>query len=376
MAGAFVLRLIEAELKLGLECDVLTPASTTVTSWPEKPRVCCFRYAPRPLQILFQQPGGALTSLKKCPSLYALLFPFFGAMGFNLLRLAQHCDIIHANWSICGALAVLTRNLHRKPVVTTIHGSDHYLSHKNTVYQRIHHKAITGSSFVACVSVAIEDDLKRMYPSAASRILFVPNGVSDSFFSLPIRKVPNHDYLKFLYAGSLTRLKGLDVLLKSLARIGQRRAWFLSVAGTGPEREKLVLLARREGILSKVSFLGPVDPMDMPNLMSSHHVLVLPSYREGRPSVVLEALAAGLPVIATDIDGTRELVEHGITGWLFKPGDNNTLTEIFLEILNGTYNLEQMGHQARKWMKTNALTWEETARTYESLYRNAIYGTS
>jgi len=373
MSGNFVLRLIEAELKLGLECQVLTPASAVPSSWPEALKVCRFPYAPRALQVLFNQPGGALSSLKKRPSLYVLVLPFLTSMAWNLVRHARHCDIIHANWSLCGALAVLTRHIHRKPVITTIHGSDHYLCDKNPFYKWVHFVAVTKSTLVACVSMAITNDLKRKLPFCCQRISFIPNGVSESFFSVPIRKRSNTD-LKFLYVGSLISIKGVDILLRSLGRLGQEKAWTLSVAGTGPDHEKLSLLVGQEGIMSKVSFLGPVDPMAMPALMSSHDVLVLPSYREGRPSVVLEALAAGLPVIATDIDGTRELVEDGVTGWLFKPGDINALRAILLKILDGAYDLDQMGRQARKWMNSNGLTWDETAKKYKKLYMEATNG--
>ena len=81
-------------------------------------------------------------------------------------------------------------------------------------------------------------------------------------------------------------------------------------------------------------------------------------------------MAAAMPVIATNIDGTRELVQDGETGWLFPPGDDKALANIMLSILNKKKNIFSAGLAGRCFMKNEKLTWGDTAKRYRDLYSN------
>jgi glycosyltransferase involved in cell wall biosynthesis len=216
-------------------------------------------------------------------------------------------------------------------------------------------------------------ELRRQHPGTADKIRFVPNGVDDAFYSLPTER--NHlslSLFKLLFVGSLIPRKGLDVLLKALAMINSLSSWALTVAGDGPEGDHLKSLAIDLGINTSIRFFGSVSPDGVPQLMNDHHLLILPSYQEGRPNVVLEAMAAALPVLATDIEGTRELVQHGQTGWLVPPGDIDALSERLTTVLGAKRNLAAVGLAGRQWLQEQGLTWSETARNYRHLYAEAI----
>ncbi len=101
-------------------------------------------------------------------------------------------------------------------------------------------------------------------------------------------------------------------------------------------------------------------------------LLILPSYRKGRPNVVLEAMAAALPVLATDIEGTRELIQQSQTGWLVPPEDINALSGALDDIISGRRNLAAVGLAGRQWMLKQGLTWNNTANMYSQLYVDAI----
>ena len=372
-AGPFILRLFEALEKAGIRCRVLTPASTSPSTWPDAYKVCRFRYAPWSWQRLAQQPGGIPVALAGQPWLYGLLPAFLASMGLFLIRLARQHDIIHAHWSVCGAMAVLTQSMHRRPVITTLRGSDVHRAKKSGAFSLLHRKAIQGSSFTVGVSQTMAAELRRQYPGTADKIRFVPNGVDDAFYSLPTER--NHlslSLFKLLFVGSLIPRKGLDVLLKALAMINSLSSWALTVAGDGPEGDHLKSLATDLGINTSIRFLGSVSPDGVPQLMNDHHLLILPSYQEGRPNVVLEAMAAALPVLATDIEGTRELVQHGQTGWLVPPGDIDALSERLTTVLGAKRNLAAVGLAGRQWLQEQGLTWSETARNYRHLYAEAI----
>jgi glycosyltransferase involved in cell wall biosynthesis len=369
-AGPFILRLIEALKKAGTQCRVLTPASTSPSTWPDADKVCRFRYAPWSCQRLAQQPGGIPVALAGQPWLYGLLPLFLASMALSLIRLARQHDIIHAHWSICGALAVLTQPIHQRPVITTLRGSDINYAKKSRIFYLLHKEAIQKSIFIAGVSQAIADDLRRQYPGMADKIRFIPNGVDDAFYALPTER----DHLapspfKLLFIGSLIPLKGLDVLLKAMTRINSLPSWALTVVGDGPEGDHLKSLATSLGIINtNIRFLGSVSPDGIPQLMNDHHLLILPSYQEGRPNVVLESMAAALPVLATDIEGTRELIQHGQTGWLVPPGDVDELAGQLAALLGGTRDLAAAGLAGRHWMQEQELTWDNTAKLYRHLY--------
>ncbi|OEU50046.1 MAG: hypothetical protein BA871_02425 [Desulfuromonadales bacterium C00003096] len=332
-----------------------------------------FRYAPWSCQRLAQQPGGIPAALAAQPWLYGLLPAFLAGMGLSLIQLARQHDIIHAHWSVCGALAVLTQPIHQRPVITTLRGSDVNHAERSPIFNLLHKKAVQKSRFIVGVSQAIATDLGRQYHGLADKIRFVPNGVDYVFYAL----ATGRDHLapspfKLLFIGSLILLKGLDVFLKALAGTNSQASWTLTVVGDGPEKDHLKSLAKDLKIDKNTHFLGNVSPDGIPQLMNDHNLLVLPSYREGRPNVVLEAMAAALPVLATDIEGTRELIQHGQTGWLVPPGDVDALSGVLDDLIGGKRNLAAAGLAGRQWMQEQGLTWDNTAKLYGQLYAEAI----
>ncbi len=373
ISGPFIHKLALAEIRQGLLCTVLTPSSTRPANWPNNCIVHRFRYAPWSCQRLAQKPGGIPATLAGQPWLYCLLPPFLTGMGLSLIRMARQHDIIHAHWSVCGALAVLTQPIHQKPVITTLRGSDVNHAKKSRIFNLLHKKAIQKSRFIVGVSQAIATDLGRQHHGLADKIRFVPNGVDDAFYAL----ATGRDHLapspfKLLFIGSLIPLKGLDVLLKALAGINSQASWTLTVVGDGPEKDHLKSLATDLEIYKKIRFLRSISPDGIPQLMNDHHILILPSYREGRPNVVLEAMAAALPVLATDIEGTRELIQHDQTGWLVPQGDVDALSGALDDLIGGKRNLAAAGLASRQWMQEQGLTWDNTAKLYSQLYAEAI----
>jgi glycosyltransferase involved in cell wall biosynthesis len=132
-------------------------------------------------------------------------------------------------------------------------------------------------------------------------------------------------------AGRLAAEKGISVLLESMKEVLAKvpRAW-LVIAGDGPERAALECRAHDLRIDHRVDFLGM--RADLPRIMAALDVFVLPSLYEGFGLVVLEAMAVGVPVIATCVGGVPEVVEDGVTGVLVPPGDPSKLAEAILRL--------------------------------------------
>lgn len=365
-SGVFISNLLRALEKQRISNYVLTPASGVTIS---STKVCRFRYAHRGLEKIANLPGGIPAALRKTPLLIFLLPSFLGAMAFHLIALAKYVDIIHAHWSICGFIATLTKPIHRRPVLTTVRGSDIKWAEAFFPYKLLHEISIKGSSFTVGVSRKIVDNLRVNHPAMSHRFVFVPNGVAETFFKVKQSRRLHAPAFRLLFLGNLIKGKGVDVLIQALSLVGN--GWRLTIAGGGPEMGNLKRLCRNLGIDRNVSFLGTVPPAQVPSLMTDHHVLVLPSYSEGRPNVVLEAMASGLPVVGSDINGMRELILDGETGYLVPPGNPKALAQKIELLADQHSGCIEMGERARAWIRKQKLIWDETARKYIQLYHRA-----
>jgi glycosyltransferase involved in cell wall biosynthesis len=98
----------------------------------------------------------------------------------------------------------------------------------------------------------------------------------------------------------------------------------------------------------------------------------LPSYSEGTPNVVKEAMACARPVIATNVGGIPELIEHGVNGLLFEPGDHKTLSDHITYLAENREVVREMGLKGRQFIIDQDLTWENTAKQYMKIYKNIL----
>ena len=154
-----------------------------------------------------------------------------------------------------------------------------------------------------------------------------------------------------LVIGTVSRisdLKGHDELIEAVAPILREKPEMkLLWVGDGWLREPLQAKLHELGLLDRVVVTGMVPPQDVPVLMKLMDVLVHPSYREGLPRAVVQGMLSGLPVIATDVDGTPEVCMHGETGLSYSPGDVDRLREHLLRVSEDRVLREQLGERAR-----------------------------
>ncbi|HWU77078.1 MAG TPA: glycosyltransferase, partial [Rhodanobacter sp.] len=308
-AGIFVQSLYR---RLSVECgiDVICPADSKPmrAAYDDNAatsiRIHAVRYAPRMWRRLAQESGGVVTGLRRAPW-RVLLLPglLFGLFWRCLLR-ASDMDLIHANWAVCGAMAGIIGRVRRKPVVTTLRGSDVARATRSWLDRMILGLAVRNSRVVICVSEAMAERLRTQFPHRAADIHACLNGADEAFFQID-RAVSDDAGLRVLAVGNLIRLKGFDVLIEAVARTRHREQMHVCIVGGGPEREPLLALAASRGVSSCFTFAGTVPATDMPKRISEADVFVLSSRSEGRPNVVVEALAGGLPVISTDLEGVQ-----------------------------------------------------------------------
>ena len=209
-------------------------------------------------------------------------------------------------------------------------------------YQRFFNACVRRVDHIQCIS---EYTRQRMlaagYPDAQLRM--IPNAVDlQRFAPGPAR---THT-LKVVFVGRLVPVKGLPVLLDAWRDVAARFPTArLVVAGDGVERGALVERARGLGIAERVDFLGEVG--DVPAVLADAAVYVQPSHQEGMPNAVLEAMASGLPIVATRVSGNEDLVADGANGLLVAPGDAPALAEALGALLGDRERAQRMGARSR-----------------------------
>lgn len=367
-SGVFVRRLVEA-LTAHAEMRVLCPADASAEPCEGGARVTLlpFRYAPRRWQRLAQEPGGVLPAIRARPALLLLLPLFLLGFSWALVRAARPADVIHANWAITGALAALLWPLHRRPVVLTLRGDDVTVARRSSLHRHLLHRSVGYAHTVVCVADSMARHLEAEIPACASKVRVVLNGVGGEFG--PIDPDSGHP-LRLVFVGSLIPRKGADVLLRAFAHLREPTA-VLRLVGDGPERGALEALGRTLGIGDRLEFCGQVAPEHVAGHLASSTVFVLPSHSEGRPNVLLEAMAGGTPVVASRIDGVVDTVVDGEHAWLFAAGDVDALTAALDDALARPDERRRRALAARRHVEVCGWTWDAAARQYAAIFAAA-----
>ncbi|MCS6861161.1 MAG: glycosyltransferase, partial [Abditibacteriales bacterium] len=170
--------------------------------------------------------------------------------------------------------------------------------------------------------------------------------------------------------GTLRPVKGHRYLIEAIAAVREKVPHVhLSLVGDGPARGELDDLRQRLGLNGCVSLLGMRDDVDA--LLKQFDVFVLPSLSEGISNALLEAMAAGLPVVATDVGGNPEVVQHGVTGLLVPPQDSRALAEALWQLLTDADGRCAMGRKGRERVETY-FSLSAMAQRYGEIYEAAL----
>ena len=228
--------------------------------------------------------------------------------------------------------------------------------------------------------VAVSDDLAdSLYKIGIKKqkIEIVPNGVSGRFkpgnrvLCRQKQDLPEKAFI-VLFVGLFVPVKGLDVLIDALSKWRTETDWKCVLVGDGPEKADIVDRILRHELNRQFVFAGRQPVECIPAWMQSADVLVLPSRSEGRPNVAIEAQACGIPVVATRVGGTAEIVMDGKTGVLVDP-ENSDALENALRIMKRNENLRlEMGKRANEFISEQGFTWKDNAEKLNNLYRKLL----
>jgi glycosyltransferase involved in cell wall biosynthesis len=167
--------------------------------------------------------------------------------------------------------------------------------------------------------------------------------------------------VRLIYVGRLTAIKGLRVLMAAFIEAGKvNPSLRLTLVGDGEDRATLERLAGPAD--DRIQFLGARTQSEVADELRTADIFVLPSFAEGVPVVLMEAMASGLPVISTQVAGVPELVAHGESGLLVPPGDTQSLSEAILTLASNAKLRTDMGANGRAKVEAEFDVDREAAR--------------
>jgi glycosyltransferase involved in cell wall biosynthesis len=291
------------------------------------------------------------------------LFPRRGGRDLSRLRALSswlrsrrpavvHSWLVGANAYAYGA----TRLCGARPFVASSRTS---MSIESSIARILHGWVFRRADAVIANSRAVGEFTSRYYGVRRSSIHVVPNGVDMELFAgrdeaagairAEAGAAPGSPLVGTV--GRLSPEKNIALFVSAAEAIGtvMPGARFV-VAGDGPERAALERESAERGLSGRILFLG--DRADIPSVLSGMDIFVLPSATEGLPNAVMEAMAAGLPVVATRVGGTPEVVTEGVTGRLVDPGDAGAISRVVVELLGDAEGSRSMGSAGRERIRS------------------------
>ena len=200
------------------------------------------------------------------------------------------------------------------------------------------------------------------------KVEVIPNGVNLKMFTENNDRVLLEGDPSILYVGHLSRLKGVDILIRAVAKLSiDMPNMKLHLVGNG-NAPCFAALSKKERIEKYVIFHNWAEPSKIPSYYKSADICVFPSRHEGFGIVILEAMASGIPVIASDIPSFREIVSDGIDGRLFKSQDVDSLSKEVVALYRDPIIRKELTHNALN--KVTKYGWEKIAEKYISLYKH------
>lgn len=275
--------------------------------------------------------------------------PDDAAQAVRVATLAQEHGVthLHAHFATMAAtvarLAGLVADL---PYSFTAHAKD--IFHESVAEEDLQEKFADAHHAVTISRYNLQH-LRARFPESAERMRLVYNGLELARFPF----VPQRDQdLRLLSVGRLVEKKGFPLLIESVRRLRERGlAVTAEIAGDGPLREELQEQIDRAGLNDAVTLLGPLTQSEVRDLLGTRRLFVAPfviaedGNADGLPTVLLEAMARGIPCVAADVTAVGEVIITGKTGWLVPTGDVDKLTDAIEEALGA--DTTELAHNAR-----------------------------
>jgi len=313
---------------------------------------------------------------------YPLLknFPYTLALASKMAEVARmkELQILHVHYAIpFGAAALLAKQITAGlglKVVTTLHGTDITLVGNNASFKPVTTLAIERADAVTAVSHFLKEETRRQFGitrpiDVVYNFIDPQRHLGDPCPCLPARGSP--DQVTLMHISNFRPVKRIGDVIAIFARVSMEFDARLILVGDGPEAPVAEELAAKLGVRDRVSFLGVVDRVAP--ILRAADLFLLPSETESFGLAALEALASGVPVIASNVGGIPEVIEHGICGYLAPVGDVERMADYAIELLSDRDRWEAFAASARK-RAMETFDYQQIVPQYEAIYERVLEG--
>ncbi len=278
-------------------------------------------------------------------------------------------DIVHSQSIGMGIPGIVAKKLLKKPLLVWGRGIDVYLP--GPLMKPLSKLVLRNADAV----IALTEDMKREMQKICYRDVFViPNGIDlEKFENLSREEARTKLQIKedekmVVFVGTLRPIKGLKYLIKAMNIITRQDTGVkLMLVGDGEERQDLQELVNELDLGNQVIFGGRVPNEKVSEYMVASDIFVLPSLSEGFPNVVLEAMAAGLPVVASKVGGLPEIIKDGKNGFLVEPKNPEQIAEKVMLLLRDEELRKRVSRNNKE--KAKHYSWDSVVEKLEEIYK-------
>jgi len=248
------------------------------------------------------------------------------------------------------------------------------LKPKRIAYRLLYRLIVPHIDGLIAVSDDVKEQILRMMGPFSRKVTVIPNCIDVNRYQQTVDRQKKRKQLEFsrddylmLVVATLKKQKGHRHLIDAAREVTQaRRDVHILFAGDGVLREQLQDQVHSLGLENNIHFLG--NRRDIPELLAASDAFILPSLWEGLPMALMEAMASGLPIIATDVSGSRQLIPNREYGLLVPPGDAGALSSAMLYLLSNPQDSEKMSLAARRRVQ-KSFSAEKQAQDHLRLYQ-------
>jgi glycosyltransferase involved in cell wall biosynthesis len=362
LPGNFLLRLAKALRAHDVDVRALAPhaAGLAASEVVDGIQVDRFRYAADERETLAY--GGTMAA--QVGGSWAARMDLVGLLrsaGRAVKGLADRADVVHAHWWCPAGLAVTRHHRRIPPVITTMHGSDVRFGVQSLPGRLLMKQTLRRSARATAVSRYLADEAERI---SGRPVVVAPMPVDAGIFT-PAPE--SRDGL--LFVGKIDGQKGLSILIDALAVLPATVS--LTVIGDGVDADRCRAQAARLGVTHRIRWMGALPHDELPAHYRRAQLLVAPATEpEGLGLVGVEALLCETPVIASDIGGLRDVVEHEHSGLLVNPREPAALARAITVALGDAEQMKRWGREGRTSMLAR-FGPEACAAAYVNVYREA-----
>jgi glycogen synthase len=292
-------------------------------------------------------------------------------------------DVVHLHTAMLWYLANAIKAATNKPLVFHVHSVDraeYDIGNEPNPFlalAQVQEEAITGSDRLIALTRSEEILLRRYYPDAAHKIRVVGNGIEDTDAALKAALSARPEMPTVLYSGRLVERKGIRELLTAIPEVLHTfpEARFVLTGGPPPFPAAAVaaqwLESRHAPLRNQIHFTGWQSPAEMALRYAAADILVVPSRYEPFGMVILEGMLYGLAIIAADVGGPAEILEHGRTGLLFPPRDVVALSATLQRLLKNPEERKALGQAAAREVRSKWL-WKNLVPPMLDVYNEFL----